>query len=162
MDERILHPAAVHHLPPFITAPGEPDVLMVVAVVSLAVCVVGFGVLYLRLHALPEQVAHKGKKVQLEIVAILALIALFTHMHIFWIAGLLLAFVDIPDLGGFLGRIAGAVERMSGMKGGASPEGVGATGRPLHAADAGHPDAEASAPRDPPRAVAGRKEGDHA
>ena len=25
-----LHPAASHHLPPFITAPGETDVLMVV------------------------------------------------------------------------------------------------------------------------------------
>ena len=68
--------------------------------------------------------AHKGKKVQFEIVAILGLLALFTHMHIFWVAGLMLAFIDIPDFGGFLGRIAGSVEKMAGLKPGAGAEGV--------------------------------------
>ena len=33
----------------------------------------------------------------------LGLIALFTHMHIFWIAGLILAMVDLPDFGLHLG-----------------------------------------------------------
>jgi hypothetical protein len=160
MAEQV-NPVATHHLPMFITAPGETDGLMVVMAMILGVSVFGFGVLYFRLHSLPEQIAHKGQKVQFEIVAILGLIALFTHMHIFWIAGLLLAFIDLPDFGGFLGRIAGSVERMAGVKLGAGADGV-ADRRPTHAAHAGHADDEASAPQKPARVVAGRKELDHA
>ncbi len=156
-----LHPAAAHNLPAFITAPGETDVLMVVMAVFLGLSVVGFGVLYFRLHSLPEQIAHKGQKVQFEIVAILGLIALFTHMHIFWIAGLLLAFIDLPDFGGFLGRIAGSVERMAGVKPGAGAEGV-PDRTPPHVAHDEHADKEASAPRKPARIVTDRKELDHA
>ena len=44
--------------------------------------------------------AHKHHKLQFEIVAVLGLLALFTHMHVFWVAGLLLALIDIPDFGG--------------------------------------------------------------
>jgi hypothetical protein len=157
-----LNPAATQHMPSFITAPGETDVLMVVMAIVLGLSVLGFGILYFRLHALPEQIAHKGQKVQFEIVAILGLIALFTHMHIFWIAGLLLAFIDLPDFSGFLGRIAGSVERIAGVKPGAGADGVSDRGRPTHAADAGHADDEASAPRKPARVVANRKELDHA
>jgi hypothetical protein len=111
-----LHPAAPHHLPPFITAPGETDVLMVVMAVILLLAVLGFGVLFLRLHTLPERIAHRGHKLQFEIVAVLGLIALFTHMHIFWIAGLLLAIIDFPDFGSPLRRIAGSTEKMAGLK----------------------------------------------
>lgn len=107
------HPAATHHLPSFITAPGETDVLMVIVAVVLVFSVLGFGVLFFRLHTLPERIAHKSHKLQFEIVAVLGLISLFTHMHIFWIAGLLLALIDFPDLGGWLGRIAGSVERIA-------------------------------------------------
>ena len=157
-----LHPAASHQLPAFITAPGETDVLMVITAAILGASVLGFGILYFRLHALPEQIAHKGQKVQFEIVAILGLIALFTHMHIFWIAGLLLAFIDLPDFTGFLGRIAGSVERMAGVKPGAGAEGVPSRGKQTHAAHAGHDDDPVSVPRKPARAVAGTKELDHA
>jgi hypothetical protein len=111
-----LHPAASHHLPAFITAPGETDVLMVVMAVVLVAAVMGFGILFLRLHTLPERIAHRGHKLQFEIVAVLGLLALFTHMHIFWVAGLLLALIDIPDFGGSLGRIAGSVEKIAGVK----------------------------------------------
>jgi len=153
------HPAASEHLPFFVTAPGQTDVLMVIMAITLAVAVVGFGIFFLRLHTLPERVAHKGHKIQFEIVvAILGLIALFTHMHIFWVAGLLLAFIDIPDFGGFLGRIAGSVERIAGVKPGAGAENVPDLDR---ADDAGHAGSE-SAPRKPPRIVAGKKELDHA
>jgi hypothetical protein len=78
--------------------------------------VVGFGVLFFRLHSLPERIAHRGHKIQFEIVAVLCLIALFTHIHLFWVAALLLALIDIPDFGGSLGRIAGSVEKMAGVK----------------------------------------------
>jgi multisubunit Na+/H+ antiporter MnhF subunit len=111
-----LHPAASHYLPSFITAPGETDVLMVVTAVILAVSIVMFGILFLRLHSLPERMAHGAHKLQFEVVAVLCLIALFTHIHAFWVAALLLALIDIPDFGGWLGRIAGAVERIAGLK----------------------------------------------
>src|SRR5215218_6645800 len=110
----VAHPAASHHLPVFITAPGDTDVLMVVMGFILAGAVLGFGILFLRFHTLPERIAHRGHKLQFEIVAVLGLIALFTHMHIFWIAGLLLALIDLPDFGGALGRMAGSLEKMAG------------------------------------------------
>ena len=157
-----LHPAATQHLPMFITAPGKTDVLMVVMAITLALAVVGFGVLFLRLHTLPERVAHKGHKIQFEIVAILGLIALFTHMHIFWVIGLLLAFIDIPDFGGFLGRIAGSVEKIAGVKPGAGADDVPDPGGRIQMAEAGSPDGASSAPRKHPRVVAGKKELDHA
>ena len=108
-----LHPAASEHLPFFVTAPGETDVLMVIVGAFLVISVLGFGVLFFRLHTLPERIAHKSHKLQFEIVAVLGLISLFTHKHIFWIAGLLLALIDFPDLGGWLGRIAGSVEKIA-------------------------------------------------
>jgi hypothetical protein len=89
---------------------------MVVMAIILIVSVVGFGVLFLRLHTLPERIAHKSHKLQFEIVAVLGLIALFTHMHIFWIAGLLLAMIDLPDFGTSLNRIAGSAEKIAGIK----------------------------------------------
>ena len=104
-----LHPAASHHLPAFITAPGETDVLMVAMAVLLVVAVLMFGILFLRLHSLPERMAHRTHKLQFEIVAVLCLLALFTHIHLFWVAALLLALIDLPDIGGTLGRIAGSV-----------------------------------------------------
>jgi hypothetical protein len=111
-----IHPAASDHLPAFITTPGQTDVLMVVMAIILALSVLGFGILFLRLHTLPERMAHKGHKIQFEIVAVLGLIALFTHMHIFWVAGLLLALIDFPDFGNSLSRIAGSAEKMAGFK----------------------------------------------
>lgn len=92
--EDSLHPAAVAHLPPFITAPGQTDVLFNVMIVFVLLMVFVVGILYLRLHALPEHMAHGASKVQLQIVGVLALIALFTHNHLFWIAALLLAMVE--------------------------------------------------------------------
>src|SRR5215475_7307782 len=122
MADAALHPKAVEHLPMFITPPGETDVLMVVMVFVLAFSVVAFGVLYFRLHSLPEHIAHKSHKVQMEIVAVLGLISLFTHMHIFWIAGLILAFIDLPDFGTPLRRIAGGVEKIAGVEPTKDPE----------------------------------------
>ena len=157
-----LHPVATPHLPMFITAPGETDVLMVIMAIFLGASVVGFGVFYFRLHALPEHIAHKGQKVQFELVALLALLSLFTHMHIFWVAGLLLAFIELPDFTGFLGRIAGSVERMAGVKPGAGADGVPSR-KQTHEADAGHADSPVITPPKPVRAAAAStKEADHA
>lgn len=110
-----LHPAAPHHLPSFITAPNETDAMMVLAGVLLIGSVLGFGLLFLRLHTLPERMAHKAHKLQFEIVAVLGLLALFTHIHLFWVAGLLLALIEIPDVWNPLRRMAGALEKIAGI-----------------------------------------------
>jgi hypothetical protein len=110
-----LHPSAPHDLPGFLTAPGDTDILMVVIGFVLIGAVLGVGNLYLHLHTLPERLAHKGQKLQFEIVAVLGLLALFTHMHIFWVIGLLLAMVDLPDFGTPLRSIAGSVEKIAGV-----------------------------------------------
>src|SRR5882757_3009939 len=125
-----MHPAASHHPPSFITAPGETDVLMVTMALILLFSVLMFGTLYFRLHSLPEHMAHKGKKIQLEIVAVLGLISLFTHMHIFWIAGLLLALIDLPDFGTPMRSIADSVGRIADATPGARPAGPEADSAP--------------------------------
>jgi hypothetical protein len=113
----LLHPAATKHLPAFITAPGATDVLMVAMTIVLVLSVLGFGSLFFRLHTLPERMAHKSHKLQFEIVAVLGLLALFTHIHLFWVAGLLLALIDIPDFGArSLSRIAGSTEKIAGLE----------------------------------------------
>ena len=110
-----LNPVAPHSLPGFITTPGETDTFMVVMAIFLVAVVFGVGVLFLRLHTLPERMAHGSQKLQFEIVAVLGLIALFTHIHLFWIAGLILAMIDLPDFGTPLRRIAGSVEKLAGI-----------------------------------------------
>jgi hypothetical protein len=116
-----IHPMAPHHLP-FYLAPGSgTDVLMVVMGIFLVATVLWVGTLYWRLHSLPERMAHKSEKLQFEIVAILGLLSLFTHIHLFWVAGLLLALIDIPDFGTPLRSIAGSVEKIANN----SPEGEG-------------------------------------
>lgn len=111
-----LNPVATDHLPVFITAPGQTDWLFNVVVVFVLVMVLVIGNLYLRLHALPERMTHRANVVQMEIVAVLALISLFTHNNIFWIIGLLLAFVRIPDFSTPLVSIAESLEKLSGRR----------------------------------------------
>jgi hypothetical protein len=128
-----LNPAAPHHLPGFITAPGETDTFMVVMAIFLIAVVFGVGVLFLRLHTLPERMAHGAQKLQFEIVAVLGLLALFTHIHLFWVAGLILALIDLPDWSTPLRRIAGSTEKLAGF----SP-GEGDTESDKPAAASGH------------------------
>jgi hypothetical protein len=111
-----IHPLAPHHLPPFITAPGETDLLFNAMVVVILAVVLMIGNLYLKLHSMPERMAHRTNRVQFEIVAVLCLLALFTHNHLFWIAGLLLALVQIPDFSTPIGRMADSLERLSGRQ----------------------------------------------
>jgi hypothetical protein len=94
---------------------------MVVIGVLLIGAVLVVGNLYLRLHTLPERMAHKSQKLQFEIVAVLGLLALFTHIHLFWVVGLLLAMVDLPDFGTPLRKIAGSVEKIAGVPPGEEP-----------------------------------------
>src|SRR5215207_7890256 len=111
-----MHSAAGHDLPAFITPPGETDVWMVGMAFFLVLAVLAVGILFLRLHTLPERMAHRTHKLQFEIVAVLGLLALFTHMHIFWVIGLLLAIIDLPDFGTPLRSMAGSLEKMAGVE----------------------------------------------
>jgi hypothetical protein len=110
----VQHPAASQHLPWFITAPGQSDTLFTFATLVVIATVLGLGVLFLRLHSLPERMGHK--KLQFEIVAVLGLLSLFTQVHIFWVAGLLLALIDLPDFTTPLKQMAGALEKLSGTE----------------------------------------------
>ena len=110
-----INPAATEHLPIFVTQPGDTDVLLVGVAIFLVFAVVGIGLIYWRLHALPEQLAHRGEKIQFQFVAVLGLLALFTHNHAFWIAGLLLALVKLPDFTTPLTTMARSLSKMAGL-----------------------------------------------
>jgi len=110
-----LNPAAPHHLPFYLAGPSAPDAVLVGTGIFLLLVVFGFGLLFLHIHTLPERIAHRGHKLQFEVVAVLGLLALFTHIQIFWVLGLFLALIDLPDLTGPMRRIAGASERIAGM-----------------------------------------------
>lgn len=114
--EHSLHEAASEHLPPFITAPGGTDWLFTLMTVVLIGSVLGAGVFFFWLHSLPERMVHN--KVQFDLVAVLALLSLFTHIHAFWVAALIIALIEfpsfsVPDLSSSLKRIAGSLEAMA-------------------------------------------------
>jgi len=119
-----VHPAAAGaHLPIFITPPGGTDVLFNVMALFLVVVLLLVGNFYLRLHSLPEQMAHGASKVQLQLVGVLALLALFTHNHLFWVAALLLALVPVPDFSRPLFSMAASLERLAAGAAAAPPAG---------------------------------------
>jgi hypothetical protein len=103
------NPIATAHMPFFITAPGETDVLFNVTLVFVVACIILTGVAFLTIHSLPERMAHKSKKVLLDLIALLCLLALLTHEHLFWFIAIVLAFIDIPDFLTPVNRIANSV-----------------------------------------------------
>ncbi|OYY13347.1 MAG: hypothetical protein B7Y70_02480 [Rhizobiales bacterium 35-68-8] len=106
-------PISPAHVPWFVSAPGQPDILMIVMGIFLVLFTFILGLLVLRLHHLPEHIAHKGQKFQYEIVAVLCLLAMFTHQNILWVAALLLAMIDLPDFSSLFARIAQSLERIA-------------------------------------------------
>lgn len=111
-----MHAAATEHLPMFITPPGQTDVLFNVVAIFLLAMVLIIGNLYFKLHAVPEHMAHRTSRVQMEIVAVLALISLFTHNHLYWIAALLLALIEFPDFTSPMNSIARSLEKIAGRR----------------------------------------------
>jgi hypothetical protein len=107
-----------HGLPPFVTAPDATDLRLVCMAILLVAAVLAAGVFFFWLHALPDRLVDNSTKVHFDIVAVRALLTFFTHIHVFWVAALLIAFVkipelSIPDFSGLLARIAGSLERMA-------------------------------------------------
>lgn len=104
-----IHPAAPHHLPYFIPGPDGSDPMFTHVTMFLVVALLLLGTLYFRLHALPEHFAHRANHTQMQLVAILTLLALVTHNHLFWLIALVLAVVQIPDFTTPLADIARAL-----------------------------------------------------
>jgi hypothetical protein len=101
------------HVPFFITGPGQSDILFAIVSLVLIGAVLASGVLFFWLHSLPERMVHN--RAQFDVVAVLALLSLFTHIHAFWVAALLLALIKFPkfsvtDVSGPLDRIATSLE----------------------------------------------------
>jgi hypothetical protein len=134
------NPIATHHLPFFITPPGETDVLYNVTLVFVVAAIVLTGVIFLTIHSLPERMAHKSRKIQMDLIAVLCLLALLLHLHVLWLAALILAFIDIPDFLTPVNRIASSVEAMAGEEVADSPS-----------ADHSEPTPSKPVPVEPPR-----------
>ncbi|MCV0429635.1 MAG: hypothetical protein K5905_29695 [Roseibium sp.] len=110
-----IHELAPHHLPYFIPAADGSDPMMTNVLIGLIVLIVLLGTFYLYLHSLPERLAHKHGRIQFELVAVLGLLALFTHNQVFWVAALVLAFVQLPDFMTPLETIASAARKMANL-----------------------------------------------
>lgn len=106
----VLHPLAQHNLPNFLPGPDGSDPLLIVTALVLIVLLLCGGNLYLRLHALPEHMAHNTNSLQIHAIAVLSLLALFTHNNLFWVLALFLAVVKLPDFATPLNSIARSLE----------------------------------------------------
>jgi len=98
VEQTSIHPLAPHHIPGYVAGADGSDVLFTAMVIFGIILVAALGVFYLTLHAIPERMAHKSNHPQLQIVGILALLALFTHNNLFWAAAILVAGFRVPDL----------------------------------------------------------------
>ena len=106
----------LEHLPVFITEPGQSDVLFTVTAVFTITLVLIIGVIYFKLHAIPEHMAHKYNSTQLQVVGILSLLSLVTHNNMFWVAALLLVAIKIPDFITPLNTIAHSLDQINNRK----------------------------------------------
>lgn len=107
------HPLAPHFLPPYIPQPDGSDWMLTSVAALLFMLIVLIGVGYLKLHALPEHMANETNRAQFQLVSILAILALFTHNNLWWVAALLLAVVQIPDFAGPLHSISRSLNRIA-------------------------------------------------
>jgi len=108
-----VHPLAPQDLPSYLAGSDGSDPLFTAVLVMLVMSLLAVGNLYLKLHAVPEKLAHKHNNTQLQIITVLTLIALFTHNNIFWIAALLLAVIRLPDLTTPINSIAKSLEQLA-------------------------------------------------
>ena len=86
-----LHPLAPSHLPSFISDASGADPMMTNVAIFVVVVVFLAVTFFLHLHSLPEKLAHQVGANQLQIVGVLALIALFSHNNLYWVAALMIA-----------------------------------------------------------------------
>ena len=108
-----INPMAPEHLPGFIAAADGSDFLFNFMAVFTVVLILLIGVLYLTLHAMPERMAHEGNHSQMQVVGILALLALFTHNNMFWVVAILVAAFRMPDFLTPLKSISASLETVT-------------------------------------------------
>jgi phosphatidylglycerophosphate synthase len=106
---------STEHIPGYL-AGADSDPLMIAMAVVLVISILVAGVLYFKLHAVPEHIAHGKNHTQMQLIAILTILALFTHNNIFWIAALVLAVVEFPDFLSPLKSIAKSLETIAKAK----------------------------------------------
>ena len=107
------HPLAPHGLPSFIGGADGSDPLFTAVVFILIAGLMGVAVLYFKLHSIPEHLAQKQNNGQTELIMVLAVLALFTHNNLFWVAALVLALVKFPDFTSPLKSIAHSLRIMT-------------------------------------------------
>ena len=112
-----LHPLAPHALPPFVGGADGGDPLFSAITLIVIALVLIIGVFYLKLHAIPEQLAHKHSNTQSQLIMVLALLALFTHNNIFWVAALILALLKLPDFLTPINSISDSLKKLTAQEG---------------------------------------------
>ena len=121
MTDVKVHALAPEHLPFFIPqADGSDPLFSFIAVFSIVMVLI-VGAVYFSLHALPEQMAHRAGHTQMQVVGILAILALFTHNNVFWVVALLIAAFKMPDFLTPMRSIANSLETMQGAGAYAGP-----------------------------------------
>lgn len=108
-----IHPMATGHIPSYVTQADGSDFLFTFMVFFTVGVVVLIGVGYLTLHSVPEKMAHENNHPQFQLVGILALLALFTHNGLFWVAAILVAGFQFPDFAAPLRSIADAIRSLA-------------------------------------------------
>lgn len=111
-----LHPLAPHTLPPFVGAADGSDPLFSAITFIVIIMVLVIGVFYLKLHAIPEQLAHKHSNTQSQLIMVLALLALFTHNNVFWVAALILALLKFPDFLTPINSISDSLKKLTAQE----------------------------------------------
>ncbi len=107
------HPLAPEHLPRYLAGADGSDPLFTVVLWLLIILLLVIGNLYFKLHAMPERMAHRQNNTQLQVITALALLALFTHNNVFWVAALLLAVIRFPDFSTPLNSIADSMAELA-------------------------------------------------
>ncbi len=113
MSTAELHPMATGHIPSYVTQADGSDFLFTFMVVFTVIVIILIGVGYFTLHSIPEKIAHESNHPQFQLVGILALLALFTHNGLFWVAAILVAGFQFPDFAAPLRGIADAIRSLA-------------------------------------------------
>ena len=116
------HPMAPEYLPFFLPGPDASDPLFTVVVVVLIIVVMMVGVLYFKLHSLPEHLGERHNSTQLQLISVLSLLALFTHNNAFWFLALLIAAIRIPDYLTPIQAIASSLAKLASDSKATEPE----------------------------------------
>ncbi|WP_170410536.1 hypothetical protein [Ruegeria atlantica] len=107
---------ATGHIPSYVTQADGSDFLLTFMFIFTVLVIVLIGVGYFTLHSIPEKIAHESNHPQFQLVGILALLALFTHNGLFWVAAILVAGFQFPDVAAPLRAIADAIRSLGNQR----------------------------------------------